>query len=232
MTVTYHHDVVQGSSEWLQLRCGLLTASEMKFLVTPATLKAASNDKERAHFYEILSQRISGYTEDAYTADDMFRGHEDEIDAKIAYSERYGHVEDCGFITNNRWGFTIGYSPDGLVGDDGLIETKSRKHKFQAETILKHVADETVPPEFVIQVQTGLLVAEDREWLDFNSFSAGLYMATIRAHRDPKIQAVIVDVASAFEERLSKARFEFDQILKSDARLLPTQRRIEREITL
>jgi hypothetical protein len=98
MTVTYHNDVVQGSTEWLQMRCGLLTASEMKLIITP-TLKIASNEKERAHLYTLLGQRICGYTEDSYEGYDMLRGREDEIDARIKYSENYAPVDDCGFIT-------------------------------------------------------------------------------------------------------------------------------------
>jgi hypothetical protein len=113
MTVTYHNDVVQGSTEWLQMRCGLLTASEMKLIITP-TLKIASNEKERAHLYTLLGQRICGYTEDSYEGYDMLRGREDEIDARIKYSENYAPVDDCGFITNDKWGFTIGYSPDAM----------------------------------------------------------------------------------------------------------------------
>ena len=50
--IRYHRDLVQGSDEWLAARCGLLTASEMKLIVT-TTLKPASNDKERAHLYEL-----------------------------------------------------------------------------------------------------------------------------------------------------------------------------------
>lgn len=75
-------EMVQGSEEWLTARCGLLTASEIKLIVTP-TLKIASNDKERAHLYELLAQRITGYVEPRYISDDMLRGKEDEIAARI-----------------------------------------------------------------------------------------------------------------------------------------------------
>ena len=119
--IVYHHDLEQGSDEWLAARCGILTASEMKLIVSP-TLKPASNDKERAHLYELLAQRITGHVEPHYVTDDMLRGHEDEVEARILYAERYAPVESAGFITNGKWGFTLGYSPDGLVGDDGLIE--------------------------------------------------------------------------------------------------------------
>lgn len=230
MTIIYHPEVAQGSSEWMQMRCGLLTASEMKLIVTP-TLKVASNEKERAHLYTLLAQRITGYVEPGYIGDDMLRGHEDEIDAKIKYAENYDPVEDCGFITNDKWGFKIGYSPDGLVGREGLIEIKSRKHKFQIETILENVVAETAPVDFLAQVQTGLMVSE-RCWIDFISYSAGLPMATIRIYPDPVVQGAILQAAEAFEERIAAKIITFAKITESKARLIPTERRVEMEIHL
>lgn len=230
MTVTYHTDVAQGSADWFKLRCGLLTASEMKLIITP-TLKVANNDKERAHLYALLAQRVAGYAEDTYEGFDMLRGREDEIDARIKYSENYASVEDCGFITNDKWGFTLGYSPDGLVGEGGLIEAKSRKHKFQVETLLDSVPQDTIPDEFMIQVQMGLLVSE-RDWCDFISFSAGLPMATVCVEPDRRIQDAIVNAATAFEARIAIRMAEFAEVMNSGARLLATERRMEMEITI
>jgi len=65
MPITYHPEVDQGSEEWLAMRCGLLTASEMKLILTP-TLKIANNDKTRAHVWELAAQRITRYTEPTY----------------------------------------------------------------------------------------------------------------------------------------------------------------------
>jgi hypothetical protein len=230
MAIIHHDHVDQGSAKWFELRCGLLTASEMKLIVTP-TLKVASNEKERTHLYTLLAQRAAGYPEDTYTGDDMLRGHEDEVDAKILYAANYATIRDCGFITNDEFGFTIGFSPDGLIGDDGLIEIKSRKHKFQVETILEHVAKGTIPAEYAIQVQTGLLVT-GRQWCDFISYSAGLPMLTIRVTPDPVIQEAIIEAATAFELRLAQKLAEFEKIMNSGARLLATERRFEQEITI
>lgn len=219
----FHDDMVQGSAEWFAARCGLLTASEMKLIVTP-TLKAASNQHERAHLYELLAQRITKHVEPTYIGNEMLRGHEDEIDAKILYSQNYSPVTDAGFITNDSFGFTIGYSPDGLVGDDGLIEVKSRRQKFQVETIINNA----VPDEHIIQVQTGLLVA-GRKWCDFLSYSAGLPMAVIRVEPDYAVQMAIIQAAKAFEDRLSE---KFDAFIAAleDRRFIPTERRIDQEM--
>lgn len=224
--ITIHEDLVQGSDEWLAARCGLLTASEMKLILTP-TLKVAANDKERAHLYELLAQRITGHVEPSYISDDMLRGKEDEIEARARYAEIYAPVREVGFITNSRWGFTLGYSPDGLVGDDGAIEIKSRRQKYQVETILGGA----VPAEYALQIQTGLLVSE-RRWCDFISYSGGLPMLTLRVYPDAKVQEAILAAAEAFEERLAEKRAAWGDVLTSSARLIPTQRRVEMEMQL
>lgn len=228
--IRYYPDLIQGSDEWIAARCGLLTASEMKFIVTP-TLKIASNDKERSHLYELLAQRITCYVEPHYVSDDMLRGHEDEVRARILYAEKYAPVTDMGFITNDKFGFTLGFSPDGLIGDDGFLECKSRRQKFQVETIIDCVPDQVVPLDYLLQIQTGFLVSE-RAWCDFNSYSGGLPMATIRVYPDKKIQDAIIAAADAFEERLATKMERYRAAIKSPTRLIPTERTVEMEITL
>lgn len=226
--ITVHQEMVQGSDEWLAVRCGLLSSSEMKLIITP-TLKAASNDKERGHLYELLGQRITQYVEPRYVSDDMLRGQQDEIDAVIAYEKHYAPVERIGFMTNDKWGFTIGYSPDGLIGEDGQIECKSRNQKYQIRTLVDYVSDNAIDPDFMIQVQTALLVSE-RQWCDLVSYSSGLHMATVRVLPNPDMQKAIIAAATAFEERLAVARAKYDAVLASKARLIPTERKIYEEI--
>ena len=230
MTITHHNDIIQGSDEWLQLRCGILTASEMKLIITPANLKPASNDKERAHLYELAAQRITNYVEPHYISDDMLRGSMDEIEARNVYVEKYGDVEEVGFITNDKFGFTIGYSPDGLIGDDGAIECKSRRQKYQIETILA----DAMPSDYLIQVQTGLLVSE-RKWIDFVSYCGGLPMFIKRVYPDPVVQDAIITAAGSFEQRLLAAMEKYGAaIADTDKRLIPTERKIyvEQEMTI
>jgi len=223
--ISYHHDIEQGSEEWHALRCGILTASEMKLIVTP-TLKPASNDKERAHLFELLGQRITQHTEPRYISDDMLRGHEDEIEARIRYAENFAPVTECGFVTNDDLGFVIGYSPDGLVDDDGLIECKSRRQKFQVETILA----DRVPEEYMLQIQTGLLVT-GREWLDFVSYCAGLPMFVKRVFPDARYQEAIIAAAIGFEYRLQIAQEKYAAWLDRQPVVITTVRTIQEEIT-
>ncbi len=224
MMIRYFPEIEQGSDEWLAIRCGVLTASSMRMIMTP-TGKAASNDKERAHMFELLAQRITGHVEPQYISDDMLRGHEDEILARAKYAEHYSPVTECGFVTRDDFGVTIGYSPDGLVGEDGLIEIKSRRMKYQIETIL---ADE-VPAEYMLQIQTGLLVT-GRKWLDFVSYSAGLPMFVKRVWPDDCTQDAIITAASAFNERMGAALEKYGRMIAAMPVLIETERTIEQEI--
>lgn len=223
MTIQIYPDLVQGSDEWFAARLGLLTASEIKLILTP-TLKVADNDKTRQHLWELMAQRITQHVEPTYIGDEMLRGMEDEILARSAYSETYAEVTEAGFITNDCWGFTLGCSPDGLVGTDGGIEVKSRRQKYQIQTITEGV----VPDDFVLQVQTCLLVT-GRSWWDFISYSAGLPMVTIRMEPDEKIQAAIVEAAAGFEAKLAERMSAYAEASKL-ARLIPTERRVEQEM--
>lgn len=228
MTITYHEHLIQGDDAWLSARCGLLCASEMKLIITP-TLKSANNDKEKAHLFELLAQRITGYVEPRYISDDMLRGKSDEIEARILYEKTYEPVQEIGFITNDKWGFTIGYSPDGLVGAYGLIECKSRSQKYQIRTLIDYVSADSIDPDFMIQVQTGLMVSE-RSWCDLVSYCGGLPMATVRVYPDAKIQEAILDAATGFEEKLRLKLAVYEKVIESSARLISTERKIIQEI--
>jgi hypothetical protein len=221
--LTVHVDMIQGSDEWFEARRGLLTASEMNLCLTPG-LKIAANEKTRAHVYEIAAQRISGFVEPHYVSDDMLRGQEDEAFSVMAYEGAFGLTKACGFMVRDFGDCRIGYSPDRLVGCHGLIECKSRRQRFQVETL----AAQAVPPEYVLQCQTGLLVS-GREWLDFVSYSGGLPMAVIRVEPDPVMQDAILAATRAFEVKVQEVIAQFHHGVRT-LRTVPTERRVKMEI--
>ena len=118
--ITYHHQIEQGTPEWGAIRRGVITASAMKVLITP-TGKLADNDSSRGYLRKLLAERITETSESSYYSDDMARGHMLEPLARDYYSKHKMLVIECGFITKDYESYCIGYSPDGLVGDDGLI---------------------------------------------------------------------------------------------------------------
>lgn len=225
MTIIYHDEMIQGSDEWRAARCGMLTASEMHLIITP-TLKIAANDKQRAHFYELMAQRITKHVDPHYISDDMLRGEEDEVFARDLYGDKYARVAQCGFVTRDDWGFKIGCSPDGLVGDDGLIEVKSRRGRFQVQTIM----GDGIPSEYMIQIQTALLVTR-REWCDFVSYSGGLPMLTECVTPDPEYQKAIITAATNFELAMREGINSYHERIKT-RRCIPTIRREREEMRI
>lgn len=218
MTIQYYWDLQQGTDEWLEVRRGILTASEMKLIMTP-TLKA-TYDKSRTHLYELVAQRISGFVEPTYMSDDMMRGNVDEVLALEQYNKIYGGLKKCGFVTNDKWGYVLGYSPDGLVDDAGLVECKSRRQKYQVQTII----DNEMPTEHILQVQTGMMVTE-RDWCDYISYCGGLPMFVKRIYADEEVQKAIYEAALDFHTKLDDLLNQYGvQLLENTENLSPTQR--------
>jgi hypothetical protein len=126
----------------------------------------------------------------------MLRGIEDEPRAVDVYERHFSvTVKTAGFMVRDDWGYTIGYSPDGLVGDDGLVEVKSRRPKKHLQTII----DDAVPAENMAQLQCGLLVS-GRAWCDYISYSGGMHLWVKRVHPEPKWQNAIVNAVSELEK--------------------------------
>jgi predicted phage-related endonuclease len=196
--IKYHYDIEQGTDEWHELRRGVLTSTAIKTLITP-TGKLANNDTTRSHVYEVAAQRINGRTEESYTSFDMMRGHTEEILARDLYGKHYAPVTECGFITNDSLGFAVGYSPDGLVGEDGLIEIKSAKAKIQ----VRRIVDGEIPNEHIAQVQTGLWVT-GRKWCDFISYSNGMKMQVVRVEANEDYHELIEQAAKEFEDKVAE----------------------------
>ena len=227
--IKYYYDITQGTDEWLRLKHGVLSASVFKNVITAKTLKLSAAEKTKVFYDEILSQRIDETIQHNYVSYDMMRGHEDEPYAVQQYAKEYNReTKYCGFVINNTLGFPLGYSPDALIGDDGLLEIKSRSPKYQIKTILDHIAgraDEIIPSEYMMQLQAGLFVS-GRKWIDFISFCNGNQMVTIRVEPDPKFQDAIQEAAIKFEEVLSENMKKYKDAVANDPRLTLTPRRI------
>lgn len=219
----YHMDLEQGTDEWLQARLGVLTASTMKGLFTKALAPSKGATPETL-MYRILSERINGWTPDNFQSWDMARGHFEEELALGVYCSEREVVTTCGFVTNDQWGFTLGFSPDALVGDDGLIEVKSAKAEFQLRTIFNSMIDGAgIPDEHKLQCQTGLLVT-GRKWIDFISYSNGMPMMIAREYPDPVLQSKIIEAATNFEAMLQSKMSAFTMAVAEKSNLIETER--------
>src|SRR5690606_41531610 len=115
----------------------------------------AAQDPHRRLTHALTAERITGRVEYPPPARDMQRGTLLEPYARDLYARHYAPVQEIGFMRfENSNGSAIGYSPDGLVGEDGLIEIKSRTPRIQVDTILA----DRVPAANMAQLQAGLFV--------------------------------------------------------------------------
>jgi hypothetical protein len=207
--ITHYYDLEQGTEEWLQVRCGLITASVFHKLITQATNKPAKNDTSRKLLEELLTQRILGKPTETYQSQDMLTGSLEEPAARAIYARERAVVEECGFITRKRSGVTIGYSPDGLVGTRGLIEIKRPKPENQVARIIK----KEIPSAYLWQMHVGLCVT-GRHWCDFISYCPGLPMMIERVRRDPEKIGQIWLAAYQAEATILEMRREYNRSCK------------------
>lgn len=218
MTITYHWDIVQYTPEWDVVKCGVLSASKIEKILTPSKLKFAENEECRELVDNIACQRLTKKLSSEFISYDMRRGLIEETSARDLYRKNYAPVTECGFITNDKWGFTLGCSPDGCVEDDGGIEVKSRLPKLQFGVI----RSAKTPDEFRLQLQTTMAVTE-RPWWDFVSYAGGMNMLTMRNEPIADIQSAIIDAATEFENRVKAAIEKYgNRIADKTLRILPT----------
>ena len=191
-------EVEQGTPDWHEVRRGILTASVVGALITGAG-KLSQSEGARSLMRHLTAERITGHTEPTFVSDLMEQGHFEEELARDLYSKTYEPVTQAGFMIREFGGLKLGFSPDGLVNDSGLIEVKSRMQKIQLKTVL----DDEVPKENMAQIQTGLLVS-GRDWCDYLSYSGGMPMYRIRVKPDPAWHTVIIEALQAFERQATE----------------------------
>ncbi len=177
-------DVMQGSEEWDRWRARP-TASEFGKFVTPA--KGDYSSQATAYAAKIVAKRRGVYTEPPPTFW-MDYGLEMEPNAKHAYTLQTGReIQGVGFVLPDNTD-AYGCSPDGLVGDDGLIEIKCPA----PETLINYHAEGVFPQKYKPQVQ-GQLFITGRAWCDFYVWHPELEPFLIRVEPDVKYQAKMAE---------------------------------------
>lgn len=184
----------------------------------PPVVSVADNDTSRALTATLVAERIAGFTEDVYVNADMWRGTESEPIARDLYATHHAPVEQVGFMRlDEDWG-TLGYSPDGLVGVDGLIEVKAPRAKTHVTTVIAG----DVPTYNYAQLQAGLLVS-GRKWVDFIPYVGGLPLWVKRVHPDPAWHDAITAAVTKFEKTAADMCAAYTQATTA----LPTTERID-----
>lgn len=160
--------IVQGTEAWLRCRAGKVTASRISdILAKTATGKPSTS---RANYLaELLCERLTGNCERGYVSPAMQWGTDQEPFAREAYSRRFEvDVYQIGFVDHPEVSMS-GASPDGYVGDAGMVEFKCPLTATHLDTLLNG----RVPSGYVNQIQWQLACA-GREWADFVSFDPRL----------------------------------------------------------
>lgn len=159
--------IEQGSPEWLAQRVGKVTASRISDMMAKTkTGWGASRDNYAA---QLVCERLTGVPADSYQSEAMRWGIETEPHARAAYEFRTDNtVGLCGFVDHPRIAMS-GASPDGLVGDSGLLEIKCPNSATHIDTLLNAKA----PAKYVLQMQWQM-ACTGREFCDFVSFDPRL----------------------------------------------------------
>lgn len=184
----------QNSDDWYAARCGIVTASEFHTVLAKGRGGGESVTR-RKYMLTLAGERIGGPSPfDRYSNSAMQRGHEYEQEARDSYQLITDHeVEQVGFMRRG----DVGYSPDGIIGDDGLLEIKTKAYPLHLDCLLK----DEVPEEHMAQIQGGLWVS-GRLWLDFVSYSPGLPIFIKRVTRDEAYIARLSAEVAAFNSEL------------------------------
>lgn len=180
-------NVTQGTQDWLNARIGYLGASEAQAIAT------AGKGLETLVF-EKVAERLTGKCKESYTNPDIERGHELEDMARSNYEIETGNkVTQVGFCKLDNFS---GCSPDGLVGDDGLVEIKCKNDA----NYVKYLYEGKVDSEYDWQMQMQMYVT-DRKWCDYVVFNQNFNKFKItRVERDEaKIEKIKAGLAKAAE---------------------------------
>jgi len=156
----------QGSSEWHKLRLGRITASKMKDVLSKGRGTAPSKTAE-SYMMELLAERLTGEPKPFFENDAMRWGTETEPQARAMYELKSGNtVKEVAFIAE---GDHLGVSPDGLIGDDGMLEIKCPTTITQ----IRRALTDNYSNDYYEQIQMQLWIAQ-RQWCDFLSFDPRL----------------------------------------------------------
>ena len=196
----------QGSPEWFQQRCGIPTASHFKELVTPKTRKPSA--QAFGYLCRLVFERLVGEPYESESSSVwMDRGGEMEAEARRWYEwDRDCEVRQVGVVLRDDR--SAGCSPDGLVGDDGLIEIKVPGGKVHVGYLLQ--ADRLLA-DYVCQIQGELWICE-RQWCDLFSYHPSLPPVVLRVERDEElieaIDTAVLALNAQMQEALASERFQ------------------------
>lgn len=178
-------ELKQGSPEWLQARYGQATASRISEIMAK-TPSGAWGSSRKNYAAELILARLTEKPIETYTSPAMQWGVDTEPLARAAYEFRFDvYVEEVGFIPHPHIELS-GASPDGLVGEDGLVGFKCPETATHIATLL----GAAIPKSYVYQNQWEM-ACTGRQWCDWVSFDPrmpeNMKLFCERIERDEKL---------------------------------------------
>lgn len=202
-------EILQGSDEWKQLRCGKVTASRIADVL--AKRKDGKPSAMRGNYLaELVAERMTGKPSAHFQSKEMLRGNEMEPKARAAY-EFYADVDvELVALIDHPTISMAAASPDGLVGKDGLVEFKNPNTSTHIETLLGAPVDR----DYLLQMQWQM-ACTGRQWVDFVSYDEcmpdHLQLFVKRFERDGALIAEVEKEVSAF---LSELRAKEEKLIR------------------
>ena len=185
----------QGTDAWLRARAGKVTASRVADVI--ATTRSGPSTSRKNYLAELVAERLTGVPAQGFVNAAMQWGTDTEPQARAAYEFfRDATVVEVGFIDHPTIEMS-GASPDGLVGDDGLVEIKCPLTATHIETVL----GATVPDKHVVQM-LWQMECTGRAWCDYVSFDPrlpeDLNLSVQRVERDDDRLAALREAVAGF----------------------------------
>lgn len=201
--------IIQGSPEWHAARVGKITASRVVDVM--ARTKAGWGASRANYAAELIAERLTGNAAASFTNDAMRWGTDQEPYAREAYARKFGvDVFEIGFVDHPEVAMS-GASPDGLIGDDGLVEIKCPNTATHLDTLLSG----SVPGKYITQMQWQM-ACTGRDWCDFASFDPRLPLnMQLFVQRVPRDVGLILDLeteVSAFHDEIEAKLSELRRI--------------------
>jgi len=192
--------IEQGTEEWAAARRGKVTASRVADVIKKT--KSGYSTSRKNYAAQLLCERLTGKTADSFSNAAMQWGVEKEPEARAAYEfMRNVTVELVGFVDHPSIAQS-GASPDGTVGEDGLIEIKCCNTATHLETLMSGEID----PDYITQIQWQL-ACTGRKWCDYVGFDprlpAHLQLLIKRVERDQRTITDLETEVSSFLRDLS-----------------------------
>jgi hypothetical protein len=188
-------DCEQGSPEWFAARAGIPTASQFSTVMASGRGGAESKTR-RTYMLKLAGEIITGDPMDSFSNAHTERGHEMEPEARNFYAFRHDvDPQLIGFIRNGN----AGASPDSLIGENGLLEIKTKLPHLLIDVTLRG----EFPTDHKAQCQGQLWIAE-REWIDLICYWPKMEPFIARAYRDEEYIKQLARAVDQFNDELAE----------------------------